>query len=287
VHVHVDDPGAAVEAGVAAGRPRQIRIENLAEQSAGSAAAWAHPATVPSRQGFDAGLPLRRTRAQRTSTGPGLVACAAGPGLARLFREVGAVVVPTGPGRRPSTGEILEALHATGAETVAVLPNDPDTLAVAAAAASAARGEGVRVTVLPTRAQVQGLAAAAVHDPNRTFEADMVEMTAAAGATRHGAVTVAAKEAMTMAGPCRIGDALGVVQGDFAVVGSDLTQVACEVVDRLLTGGGELLSLVRGAGAEPGLTEAVAAHVRRGRRDVETTVYDGGQDRYPLLIGVE
>lgn len=287
VHVHVDDPGAAVEAGLAAGRPRQIRIENLAEQAEGSAAAWAYQAVLPERSGFASGLPLRMVRHARADAGAGLVACAAGPGLAELFRAAGAVVVTTGPGRRPSTGEVLAAVHATGAPTVAVLPNDPDTLAVAAAAASAARGEGVRVTVLPTRAQVQGLAAAAVHDPKRTFEADMVEMTAAAGATRHGAVTIAAKEAMTMAGPCRVGDALGVVQGDFAVVGTGLVEVACQVVDRLLSGGGELLTLVTGTDAEPGLTEEVLAHVRRGRRDVEASVYDGGQERYPLLIGVE
>jgi dihydroxyacetone kinase-like predicted kinase len=197
------------------------------------------------------------------------------------------VVVATGPGRRPSTGEILDAVRATGAGRVAVLPNDPDTLAVCAAAASVARGEGIRVTVLPTRAQVQGLAAAAVHDLRRSFEADTVEMTAAAGATRHGAVTIAAKDAITMAGPCRIGDALGVVQGDFAVVGTDLATVACEVVDRLIAGGGELLTLVGGRQSAPDLLAAVLSHVRRRRLDVETTVYDGGQERYPLLIGVE
>lgn len=277
VHIHVTDPGAAVEAGVLAGRPRQIRIEHLTEQASG--------VTVHAHPGAGAAGPPPRPR--RSTEGVGLVACAAGAGLAALFRDVGAVVVTSGPGRRPSTGEILDAVHATGASRVAVLPNDPDTLAVAAVAAGTARASGLRVTVIPTRAQVQGLAAAAVHDAARSFDADVLEMTAAAGATRHGAVTVAARDAMTMAGPCRTGDVLGVVQGDFAVVGDDLGTVACEVVDRLLSGGGELLTLVRGAGADPGLGETVVAHVRRRRVDVETTVLDGGQERYPLLIAVE
>ena len=261
VHVHVDDPGAAVEAGIGAGRPRHVRIAHFAEQIA--------------------------RRPPRTRTGVGLVACAAGPGLARLFEDAGAVVVRTPPGRRPSTDEILSAVRRTGAEFVVVLPNDQATVGVAGAAAAAVRGEGIRVTVLPTRAQVQGLAAAAVHDPGRAPDADVVQMSAAAGAARDGAVTIAAREAITSAGLCRPGDALGVVQGDFAVVGSDLAAVAVEVVDRLLTTGGELVTLVRGAGADDGLVAAVTGHLRRTRRDVEVSVLDGGQERYPLLVGVE
>jgi uncharacterized protein len=261
IHVHVDDPGAAIEAGIRAGRPRQVRVAHFAEQLA--------------------------RRAPRPRTGVGLVACAAGPGLARLFEDAGAVVVRTPPGRRPSTDEILAAVRRTRAAAVVVLPNDSATIAVAGAAAAAAEGEGIRVTVLPTRAQVQGLAAAAVHDPGRGPDADVVQMSAAAGATRDGAVTIAAREGITSAGLCRPGDALGVVQGDFAVVGSDLAQVAIEVVDRLLTTGGELVTLVRGAEAEDALVGAVTDHLRRARRDVEVCVLDGGQERYPLLVGVE
>jgi dihydroxyacetone kinase-like predicted kinase len=95
------------------------------------------------------------------------------------------------------------------------------------------------------------------------------------------------KDAWTMAGMCRIGDALGVVDGDFALITEDLEAAAIGVVDRLLGGGGELLTIVTGQGAEPGLVVAVERHVRRNRKDVDVVVYDGGQDRYPLLIGVE
>jgi hypothetical protein len=134
---------------------------------------------------------------------------------------------------------------------------------------------------------VQGLAAAAVHDPARAVDDDVVHMSAAAGAARDGAVTVAVRDAITSAGTCRAGDALGVVQGDFAVVGTDLGEVAVRVVERLLATGGELVTLVTGAEAEPRLAETVTAHLRRTRRDVEVVVLDGGQLRYPLLLGVE
>jgi uncharacterized protein len=261
VHVHVDDPGAAIEAGLVAGRPRRLRVAHFAEQIA--------------------------RRSARPRAGVGLVACAAGPGLARLFEDAGAVVVRTAPGQRPSTAEILAAVRRTGASSVVVLPNDAATMAVAGVAAAAAQQEGIGVTVLPTRAQVQGLAAAAVHDAGRAPDADVVQMSAAAGAARDGAVTVAARNAITTAGPCRAGDALGVVQGDFAVVGTDLAAVAVEVVDRLLTTGGELVTLVRGADADDSLVRAVTDHLMRARRGVEVTVLDGGQERYPLLVGVE
>jgi dihydroxyacetone kinase-like predicted kinase len=77
------------------------------------------------------------------------------------------------------------------------------------------------------------------------------------------------------------------VQGDFAVVGSDLASVAVEVIDRLLATGGELVTLVRGADADDTLVAAVTDHLRRTRRDLEVAVLDGGQERYPLLMGVE
>ena len=266
VHVHVDDVGAAIEAGISAGRPYRIRVTHFAEQVERQRRAHAE----------DAGTTAR-----------GVVAVAAGPGLEAVFADAGASVVAGGPGRRCSTGEILDAIRRTGAGEVVVLPNDRDSIAVAEAAAREARDDSVRVAVIPTRAQVQGLAALAVHEPGRSFEDDVVNMTAAAGHARHGAVTIAARDAMTMAGPCRTGDALGVVEGDFAVVGTDLTTVTLDVVDRLVGGAGEMVTLVSGTDGDPGLVTAVVQHLREGRPDLDTVVYDGGQERYPLLIAVE
>ncbi len=258
VHVHVDDVGAAIEAGIGAGRPYRIRVTHLADQ-----------VVVPTR------------------TGRVVVAFAAGDGLAELFESAGALVVRTPVGRRPSTAEMLEAIHRRPAAEVVVLPNERDGIPVAEAAAAEARSRGTRVAVIPTTAQVQGLAALAVHEPGRAFDADVVAMTAAAGHTRHGAVTVAVREAVTSAGVCRPGDILGVVEGDFAVIGSDLDDVALEVVRRMLAAGGELVTLVTGAEADDTLADAVRAFVHAEHPEVDTVVYGGGQPRYPLLIGVE
>ena len=262
VHVHVDDVGAAVEAGIRAGTPRRIEVTHFAEQVAAS----------------------QRSRARRR--GRALVAVAAGPGLHALFEEAGARVIDGGPGRRPSTGEVLAAVLATGAGEVVVLPNDHDTVGVAEAAAHEAAQRGVHVVVVPTRAQVQGIAALAVHEPGRPLDSDVVHMTDAARSSRHGAVTIAARQAMTSAGPCAPGDVLGVVQGDFVIVAEDLFEVATGVLERLLGAGGELVTLV--AGAEAGdLAQACEHWVTRTHPGVDVSVHDGGQERYPLLVSVE
>jgi len=262
VHIHVDDVGAAVEAGIRAGAPRRIAVTHFAEQ-------------------------IERARGRRAERrGRKLVIVAAGPGLVELFAEGGAEVIEGGPGRRPSTGQILAAIEATGAAEVIVLPNDPDSIGVAEAAAHEAEQNGIHVVVIPTRAQVQGIAALAVHEPGRPLDSDVVQMAAAARGARHGGVTIAAKDAMTTAGPCWSGDALGVVHGDFAIVGNDLYEVATGVLERLLGGGGELVTIVAGSDAGD-LAQACEHWVQRAYPGVDVALYEGGQERYPLLVAVE
>ncbi len=265
VHVHVDDVGAAIEAGIVAGRPHRVRVTHFAEQ-------------IDQAQ---------RPEEGRDLVGRSVVAVAAGAGLASLFTEAGAVVVRGGPGERPSTGELLAAINSCGAREVVVLPNDGDTVRAARVAARTAETDtGVRVAVIPTQAQVQGLAALAVHEPGRAFDQDVLEMTATARHARHGAVTVAARQAMTMAGPCEPGDVLGAIEGDFVVVGDDRLAVATDVLARLLAGGGELVTLVGGLD-DDGLAARAAEWIDREHPAVDVVVYDGGQERYPLLLSVE
>ena len=209
-------------------RPRRRRRRRARGRASSPAARTGSGSpTSPSRST----PPGRRTS---TRSGRRIVAVAAGDGLRELFEQAGAVVVPGGPGRRPSTGMLVDAIEDSGAAEVVVLPNDPDSVRVAEIAARTAEESGqIRVAVIPSVAQVQGLAAIAVHEPGRSFDQDVLHMTATARHARHGAVTVAARRAITMAGPCEPGDVLGVIEGDFAVVGDDLFAVAVDIIDRL------------------------------------------------------
>lgn len=204
-----------------------------------------------------------------------------------MFRAAGASVVLSGPGRRASAGQILEAIRTSGAGQVLVLPNDGDTELAAQAAARAAAEEGQSVQVVRSRTAVQGIAALAVFDHGTDLAANAQAMADAAAATRHGAVTIARKEALTAAGVCHVGDVLGVVQGEFAIIGSDLYDVAGQVVQALVGDDGELLTVISGDDAPADLASAVVAAARIRRRDLEVTHIHGMQPLYPLLLGVE
>lgn len=256
VHVHVDDAGAAVEAALEIGRPHRIRITHL-------------EAVAPEPAG-----------------GRSLVVVAHGPGIAAMLAEGGATIVPAEPTKRPATREILQAIDRAGTTEVIVLPSDRDTRAVAEAAAEEARATGRRVAVIPTRSVVQSLAAAAVHEPSALFEDDVVSMTRAAGATHYGAITIAAREALTSAGPCQVGDVLGLADGDIIHIGSDPAEVARAVIERLLTTGTELVTLVPGLDAGD-LADQLDTWLGKAHPGIEMVVYDGGQPLWPLIIGVE
>ncbi|MFF0272925.1 DAK2 domain-containing protein [Streptomyces sp. NPDC094447] len=262
VHVHVDDAGAAVEAGIEAGRPHRIRITHFAADSAASTA--------------------RGERAQRA-----VVAVVPGEGLAGLCAEAGATTVRTLPGEQPAADALLDAIRRAHAREVVLLPNDGDLRQTAAAAAEHARAEGIRVALIPTRAAVQGIAALAVHEPDRRFDEDVVAMTAAAGATRYAELAVAERQSFTSAGVCQAGDILGLIEGDVAVIGTDLAETARTVLDRMLSAGGELVTLVVADDTPPGLAPDLEAHVRSGYLAVDTTTYHAGTGAPPLLIGVE
>ncbi|WP_328384335.1 DAK2 domain-containing protein [Streptomyces sp. NBC_00400] len=259
VHVHVDDAGAAVEAGIEAGRPYRIRITHF-----GGA----------------------RTK-EPEMTARAVVAVVPGAGLAGLCAQAGATPVPVRPGEPPASGELVQAIRQAHAREVMLLANDAELRHTAAAAAEEARAEGVRVALIPTRSAVQGLAALAVHEPGRSFDEDVVAMTAAAGATRYAELALAERQSWTMAGVCQAGDVLGLIDGDVAVIGSDLTGTAMTVLDRMLSAGGEMVTLVLGATAPDGLAGRLAEYVRERHLAVDTVVYDGGQHAAPLLIGVE
>lgn len=266
VHVHVDDAGAAVEAGVEAGRPYRIRITHFGVGDVHTTGAERPP----------------RERAQRA-----VVAVVPGEGLAGLYTEAGATTVLARPGEPPASGELVQAVRRAHAREVVLLPNDADLRHTAAAAAEQARAEGIRVALIPTRSAVQGIAALAVHEPERRFDEDVVQMTSAAGATRHAEVVVAERQSWTMAGICQAGDVLGLIDGDVAVIGSDVTATAESVLDRMLSAGGELVTLVLGDEAPETVADHLETRVRESYLAVDTVVYRGGRQGAVLLIGVE
>lgn len=262
VHVHVNDVGAAIEAGVEAGRPHRITVIRFEDQVA------AEP--VSGRSGV------------------ALVAVAPGEGLADLFAAEGVTVVDGGPTDNPSTAEVLDGILGTQAAKVIVLPNASAVGGVAELAAEQARQQGIVVAIVPTKSPVQGLAAVAVHDDQLRFEDNVIALAEAAAATRFAEVTIAVRESITIAGRCAAGDVLGLIDGEVVEIGSDVAAMGISLVGRLVAAGGELVTVLSGsADGADAAAEAIVAEVRARMPFIEVNTYVGGQPHYPLLIGVE
>ncbi|HNM86431.1 MAG: DAK2 domain-containing protein [Mycobacterium sp.] len=265
VHVHTDDAGAAVEAGLAVGSATHIQISVLSGGGGGPApGSWSRDRAV--------------------------LAVVDGDGAARLFAGEGACVLEA---REPEAGPVvsaqrlLRALVDTGAASVMLLPNGFVAAEELVAGCTAAIGWGIDVVPLPTRSMVQGLAALAVHDPGRPAVDDGYTMAAAAGSTRFGSVRMATEDALTWAGPCSAGDGLGIFGGEVLVVRHDVTAAARGLIDLMLGVGGELVTVLLGAGVDAGVAEALTEHVHRHHLGTELVTYDTGHAGDALLIGVE
>ena len=273
VHVHVNDVGAAIEAGIEAGRPHRITVVRFSDQLAAESAA--------DRSGVAA-------EPANDRSGVALVAVAPGEGLADLFRSEGVLVVDGGPTANPSTAEVLDGILGARAAQVILLPNAAAVGGVAELAAQQARERGVVVAVVPTKSPVQGLAAVAVHDEQRRFEDNVIAVAEAAAATRFAEVTIAVRDSLTYAGRCSAGDVLGLIDGEVVEIGTDVVGMGISLVNRLVAAGGELVTVLSGADSGAGAAaEAVVEHVRAKLPFVEVSSYVGGQPHYPLLIGVE
>ena len=246
VHVHVADAGAAIEAGLLAGRPRRITVTWLGPVAGGPGGAG----------------------------GRGVVAVADGEGLAALLRSGGARVLQQQDASGPAVPVLVEAIRQAGAQ-VAVIPGADRVAALAQAAAKRLGDEGITVSVIPARFPLQGLAALAVHDPEREFGADVAAMTEAAAGMRCGSVI----------GPGPDGGFTGLDGEESRVVAAAQRDVAATLATMLLARGGELVTLMEGAGAEPGLAQLIADEISQARPWVEVVCYNRGP--VPLLIGVE
>jgi DAK2 domain fusion protein YloV len=266
VHVHTDDAGAAVEAGLAFGRPRRIQISALAGVTRVSPGSWARERAV--------------------------LAVVDGDGAAALFDSEGASVLRPDPhSDEPvvmvSAQQLLRAVVDTGAAQVMLLPNGYVAAEELVAGCTAAIGWGIEVVPVPTGSMVQGLSALAVHDPGRPVVDDGYTMARAAGSTRLGSVRVATEQALTWAGSCRPGDGLGIAGDEVLIVARDVGAAAIGLIDLLLAAGGELVTVLVGAGFDGDVIAVLARHVHDQHPGTELATYCTGHRGDALLIGVE
>lgn len=266
VHVHTDDAGAAIEAGVAAGQLSRIVVSALSSGATG--------------------LPPGSWTRERA-----VLAVVDGDGADELFAGEGACVLRPDVGTDITAHQLVRAVVDTGAAQVMVLPNGYVAAEELVAGCTAANGWGVDVVPVPTGSMVQGLAALAVHDPDRQAVDDGYSMARAAGAARHGSVRIATENALTWAGTCKPGDGLGIAGDEVLIVAADVAAAAIGLLDLLLASGGDLVTVLTGSELADADIAAVGSvlerHVHDRHPGSELVVYRTGHRGDVLLIGVE
>ena len=216
-----------------------------------------------------------------------LIAVTHGEGVRQLLESLGVMCIPTPARQQPSAAEIIAATQGCEASEIVILPADRDTHPVADIAAADLRNMGYRVSVIPSRAITQSLAAIAVNDPEIDFDRDVVAMTRAAGATRYGAITRATRDVLTMAGECKTGDYLGLIGGEINSVDHELTAATQSILTRMLAPGAELLTIVTGSEASEFEVDTVLGWVREHYPLVELELVFGEQPLWPFIFGAE
>ncbi len=278
-HVHTNDIGAAIEAPLElGGKPFKIRVTDLfeemeeehAQREAQMGAASKRPSAVSALPAVECAV----------------IAVCSGDGLAELFGQMGVQgVVTGGQTLNPSTAELLDAVEHMNSQQVIILPNNKNIIPVANQVNALTKKE---VRVVPTCSMPEALAALVSYDPEADVDANCEAMSDAAKSVATGEVTQAVRDTNTDAGAVKNGDWIGLVRGDGVVaIGSTMVVAATQLLDQLLSGNGELLTVITGNLATARATEEIIAYMADKHPDVEVEVHPGGQPLYPFLFGVE
>ena len=278
-HVHTNDIGAAIEAPLElGGKPFKIRVTDLfeemeeehAQREAQMGAAAKRPSAVSALPAVECAV----------------VAISSGAGLEELFAQMGVQgVVTGGQTLNPSTAELLDAVEHMNSQQVIILPNNKNIIPVANQVNALTKKE---VRVVPTCSMPEALAALVSYDPEADVDSNCEAMSDAAKSVATGEVTQAVRDTNTDAGAVKNGDWIGLVRGDGVVaIGNTMVVAATQLLDQLLSGSGELLTVITGNLATARATEEIIAHMADKHPDVEVEVHAGGQPLYPFLFGVE
>jgi DAK2 domain fusion protein YloV len=275
-HIHTDDIGAAIEAAIDAGRPRNIRVTDLLEQV--EEERWVRDATGAG----DLDQEPPHVNAPVTTA---VVAVAAGDGVKRIFYSLGVQgIVAGGQSMNPSTAELLEIVERVPADQVVVLPNNKNIIPVA----EQVDGHTDKtVRVVPTRGVTQGFAALMGYDPEAPADENAKEMTDLAAAVVPGEVTQAVRSSTTDVGPVAQGDYLGMSREGIRVVEPTLGAAATGLLDLLVGDQHEIVTVIEGEGATAADTRRITEWLGEHRPDAAVEVHQGGQPLYPYLFGVE
>lgn len=283
-HVHTENPGDALQAALQYGQLLTVKIENMKEQHRKAAEENETAKTAAQEKAKAERKPLER---QEPTEEVGFISVAAGEGLQSLFLDLGcANVVSGGQTMNPSTEDLLEAVLATPAKKVFVLPNNKNILMAAEQTVPLATDR--EVIVIPTRTIPQGLSAMLAFDPDADADSNKEAMLEAASNVDTGLVTFAARDSEYDGHTIRHGDILGLKNGKLEYIEKDPVAACVRVTRSFASKHTSFITLIYGEG----ITQEQAEKAKRTlenklHSDVEITLVNGGQPVYYFIISVE
>lgn len=273
VHVHTEHPGKALEEGILYGSLINLKIENMKEQHKGAAA----KAEMQKKQKLAPAEPVKDF---------GFVSVTSGAGLEDLFKDLGVdVIVRGGQTMNPSTEDILEAINATPARNIFVLPNNKNIIM---AAEQAVKLTDRNVIVLHTRTIPQGITAMLAFDESSDFSTNGVNMTKALDNVGSGSITFAVRDSDFEGKQIKKGEILAMENGKLAFVEKDVTKALIKITKKLIRSGSSYITIIYGSDVTDETAQAAFEALRaKISDDIEIVLVNGGQPVYYYLISVE
>jgi dihydroxyacetone kinase-like predicted kinase len=272
VHVHVKDPGQPLSYGISLGHVTDVVVENMQEQMEDIIHAGYSPAASPIPAAVD-------------PEHVGVVAVASGPGLAGIFRSLGAAyVVNGGQTNNPSTEEIYQAIEQLPTDRVVVLPNNKNIFLAAEAARDLSSKQ---VAVVHSRSIPQGIAAMMSLQPEATIDANVDLMEQSLSQVKTGEITRATRTVELDGVDVKEGSIIGLVDGKLRSSGANENEVVDDVLEKMEVADCGIVTIYYGADVSIDQAAGLAERIRSQYPDVEVEVVEGGQAYYFYILGAE
>ena len=298
-HIHTNDIGAAIEAGIEVGRPRQIRITDLFEQVehiesdmlgelVGDGKAGSKIAETPAAEAAD---PIWLNPDCVQDSVCAVISVATGEGIRNLMGMLGVHgVVSGGQSMNPSTELLLQAIEAVSANEVVLLPNNKNIIPVAHQSAEAAMSDGAesakKVLVLETTSIPEGIAALSAYDPQAVASENLAAMQAETSELAVGEVTQAVRNTKVEGREISEGDFIAISGGKIVSAAATPADAACELLDEIISPEHELLTLFAGEPADAETTEKLLQWLAENHPHIEAETHDGGQPLYYYYLSL-
>ena len=276
VHIHVDNPALPIDYAVQSGAMLDdIVVENMELQFRQRMRQEPSSATLPKHQPQDE---------------IGVIAVAPGDGFRAVFADLGCeAVISGGQSRNPSVEDFLEIIDGMNATSTIILPNNRNIILTARQATELASEK--RVDVVPTTSVPQGISAMfalrSIEDSGGNLESAVADMLAAAEQVCSIEITRATRDSQLHHLTIRRDDYLGIVDGQILVVAATVEASALDALGKVASADHELATVYYGDGVPEAEAAKLIERLSIVHSELEFDLVFGGQDLYPILIGLE